>query len=155
MYTVTNNADKMASTLYKGEKPMEVLWGAWAQRVNFDEEQHTVDIIGVYDEIWKYHKSDFPLNMDLQVILAYQANRAEFKHTYKLTLDFIDRFADNHLFLSTQKLIVYSGDEPFRWYETYMLRNIEIREPDYYELLVSIDRRFTQRIPLWVLMPGP
>jgi len=139
--------------LYSKAKPMDVLWGAWAKQVKLNERQGSIDIIGIYDTIHKEKKGDFPLVVDLQAILTYQANRAEFEETYQITFDFIDMYGVNKLFSLTRRMTVPSGDIPLRWYESYRFDNIEIREPDYYELLVSVDRQFKQRIPLWVIAP--
>ena len=133
---------------------MEVLWGAWVKQVKLDDSQRSIDIIGSYDLIYKKKKSDFPFITDLQVILAYHvANRTEVEQTYQITFDFADRFGVVHPFILTQEITVPSGDLPLRWYETYMFNNVQIREPEYHELQVLIERQFKQRIPLWVIAP--
>ena len=134
-------------------EPMEALWGAWTKQVVFRPKHGSIDITGIYDNIHKEKKNDFPFTVDLRVIIAFQADKAEIENTYKIKLDLIDRYAINHLFILQKEVTVFDGDVPIRWYESYYFENVEFREPDYYELLVSIDNQFKQRIPLWVTAP--
>lgn len=138
---------------YHEAKPMDVLWGAWAKQVKLDERQQSVDIIGIYDEIWKEKRSDFPFVVDLRAIICYQASLAESNKTFKLTLTIVDIeatpiFSEDEVFTIPQ-----IGDTPFRWFEEYELRNVEIREPHYYELSILINQQVKQIIPLWVIAP--
>ena len=130
---------------------MDVLWGAWAKQINHAND--SVDIMGIYDEIWKEKKSDFPFLVNLLLVLAYQADKSEIEQTYQVTLTMVDRFGIDILFSEVFPITVFQGDMPLRWYESYWLNNVEIREPDYYELNVLISRQFKQRIPLWILAP--
>jgi hypothetical protein len=132
---------------------MDVLWGAWIKQVNFDQWQRLADLIGIYDMIHKEKKSDFPFISDLHVILAYEASLAECTKSFKITLEIIDLDATHRIFELNGEITVPQGDMPLRWYEYYVLENVIIREPGYYELSVSIDGQSKQRVPLWVTAP--
>jgi len=132
---------------------MDVLWGAWIRQINLDQHQQLVDIIGIYHIIHKENKSDFPLITDLHVILAFEATLAECTKTFKITLEIIDLDATHRIFELNGEIVVPEGDMPLIWYEDYVLENVIIREPAYYELSVSIDNQFKQRVPLWVTAP--
>jgi len=135
---------------------MDVLWGTWVKQVNYNPNQDNgegIDIIGAYDTISKKVKNDFPFTIDLELILACQADQTEQEQTYHITLDFIDRFGINHLFVLTKSITIPSGDMPLRWYESYAFNDVLITEPDYYELQVLVARQFKQRIPLWIIAP--
>ena len=62
---------------------MDVLWGAWAKHIDLSE--NNVDIVGIYDVIWKHKRSDFPFIVDLRGIIAYQASLAEANKTFQRT----------------------------------------------------------------------
>jgi len=131
---------------------MDILWGAWVREIILNEKGQLADIIGIYDEIWKEKKGDFPFFTDLRVVLACQAEVAEFHQTFKATLNIIDLAGIS--ILSVEELIsINEGDSPFRWYVTYEFKDVEIPEPGYYELSILIEGQFKQRIPLWVITP--
>lgn len=134
-------------------KPTEVLWGAWVDFAGYDEETKSYDFEGIYDTISKKGKEDFPFIVDLKLVMQCQADVAEFNQEYVITLDFIGRYGIKHIFKVDRELPVYESDIPYRWYEYYEFNNILIPEPDYYELLISIEKQFEQRIPLWVVAP--
>jgi hypothetical protein len=133
---------------------MEVLWGAWIKQARFHRKQRAIDIVGIYDEIWKEGKSDFPFITDLQVILAFRVvDIVEVGQTYEITFDLRDKYGIEQLLSNIQKIIVPDGDFPLWWYDTFPLSNVLIREPGLYGLSISIERQFKQHIPLWVLAP--
>ncbi len=133
---------------------MEVLWGAWIKQAKFHKKQQAIDVVGIYDEIWKEGKSDFPFITDLQVILAFRVvDRVEVGQTYQIAFDLRDEYGIEQLFYDTQKIVVPDGDFPLWWYDIFPLRNMLIREPGLYGLSISIERQFKQHIPLWILAP--
>jgi hypothetical protein len=132
---------------------MDVLWGAWIKDAKYNDENRTFDFTGIYDQIWKDKKSDFPFVINLMAVLNIEASIVEFNKTYQITLEIIDLDAHHRLYTSTENLIVESGDTPFRWYDLYLFENIEFKEPGYYELSISINQQFKQRIPLWIIAP--
>jgi hypothetical protein len=132
---------------------MEVLWGAWAKNVRFNEQQRSTDIEGIYEQIFKDKRSDFPFIVDLLAVLHFEASIAEQDRTYQVALEIIDLDATTRILTDTEEIVVPKGDSPLRWYETFEIKNVEIQEPGYYELSILIDRQFKQRIPLWVLAP--
>jgi hypothetical protein len=137
----------------RGEKIMDVLWGAWAKQVRLDERQDSVDIIGIYENIWKSKRSDFPFAIDLRAVVAYQANFAESNKTYQRTLTIMDVDATPIFTEDAVMTIPPVGDTPYRWYEEYEFRGVFIKEPAYYQLSVLINQEEKQVIPLWVIAP--
>jgi hypothetical protein len=137
----------------KGKKRMDVLWGAWAKQIRLEEKQDSVDIIGIYENIWKPQRSDFPLTIDLQAIVAYQAYPSESNKIFKLTLTIVD--IDASPIFSQDEVLTLSEviDTPYRWFEKYEFRNVVIKEPHYYELSILINQEQKQVIPLWVIAP--
>jgi len=131
---------------------MDILWGAWATEVIRDAERQIKDIIGIYDEIWKERKADFPFRTDLLAVWACQAEVAEFGRTHQITLNIID-VAGNSLCSVNDQLTVGRGDTPYRWYETSEFPSVEIEEPGYYELSILVDKQVRHCIPLWVIAP--
>ena len=133
---------------------MEVSWGAWVKQVRFNEKQQSIDILGIYQEIWRESKGDFPLITDLHLVLAFHVtNNTELGQTYEMTLDLGDPFGVYHPFKVTHQITVPEGDLPMRWYEPYTFHNVLIREPDLYYLNVSLERQFKLSIPLWIIAP--
>lgn len=133
---------------------MDVLWGAWVRQVVFDEQHRTTDILGIYDEIWKRRKSDFPFSVNLNVILSYQAYPSEYEKTKEVSFSMHDIDA-SELFSYSFMLQVPAlyGDSKIRWYESYDLSNIVIKEPGYYELGILVNGEEKQNIPLRVIAP--
>lgn len=143
----------------KATKPkewrMQVMWGAWVKKAIIRRKHpFTVDIQGIYEQIWKHEKADFPFSVDLTLLLVYQiTNRAEFGQVYKLALDFRDKYGIDCLFRSIQPMQLPEGDLPVRWYETYAINNVVIKQPDDYAMNIYINQEFKQLIPLWVIAP--
>jgi hypothetical protein len=136
-------------------KPMEILWGAWIKGLKQNSrELNAFDIIGIYSDIHKEGKTDFPFVVDLQVVLAYRVRDvAEFGQIYQLTFDFRDKNGVKQIFKMNDQIIAYEGDIPVELYETYCFRNVEIKDPDFYRLNIYLDRRFTFFIPLRITAP--
>jgi len=128
-------------------KPMEVLWGAWVREAIYHDEQDTWDFIGIYDYIRKHKRSDFPLTVNLQAVIAYQASVSESKRKFQLVLEILD--LDKPIFSIIEDLkLVEFADPSIRWYETYKVENVIIREPGEYYLYILIDNQEKHRIPL-------
>ena len=138
--------------VYHKEKPMDVLWGAWVKGIRLA--RNSVDIVGIYDEIGKGGKSDFPFKANLKVVLAYQAYPSEFGRTFKVTLNLID-LDGRPLYDFTTRCLAPTliGESKIRWYESYELKGVVIRDVGYYELGVLVNGEQKQNVPLWVLAP--
>lgn len=131
-------------------KTMEVLWGAWAKRVDLDENE--INVIGIYDVIYKQKRSDFPFTVDLLGVIVYQSSIAEVDKIYSRELTIMG--LDAPMFSEEDQLTVpIVGDPPYRWYEEFELHNVEIREPGNYQLSVLINGEEKQIIPLWIVAP--
>lgn len=150
---IATNADTIAGRqLPRGRrKPVDVLWGAWVEDVKFAE--NSLDIKGIYENVWRKRRSDFPLILDLIAVVAYQAERSESHKTFKRTLQIID--IDGSLIFEINKRITLPEiiDTPYRWYEKHELPFVTIKEPHYYELSILINNEQKQVVPLWVLAP--
>ena len=148
------NIDTMTKTLLvHREEQMDVLWGAWVKQIEFDEWNQPESITGIYDTIWKEKKSDFPFITDLHVVLAYEAAMSESDKIFKVTLEIIDLDATNRIFLTEDNIVIPKGDIPLRWYKDYIFEGVIVREPNYYELSISIEQQYKQHIPLWIIAP--
>jgi len=135
----------------KNKKKMDVLWGAWVKEVNHT--QNCIDIIGIYDDIWKTKRGDFPFTVDLKALVAYQANSTESDKTFHRTLTIMDIDA-RPIFSDDSVMIIPTVlDTPYRWYEEYVLKGVVIKEPAYYQLSILINQEEKQVIPLRVLAP--
>lgn len=130
---------------------MDVLWGAWVEDVNFA--RNSLDIQGIYENVWRKRRSDFPLILDLTAVVAYQAEGSESHKTLKRTLQIID--VDGSLIFEINSDITLPEiiDTPYRWYERHVFPFVVIKEPHYYELSILINQEQKQVIPLWVLAP--
>lgn len=146
------NADTMEGKLLTRirKRPMDVLWGAWIKQARITRDY--TDIIGIYDTIWKKKRSDFPLSVDLRVIVAYEASQVESEREFPLTLEIMDVDATPLLRYDTT-VTPQVGDTPHRWYEEYEFKGVVIKEPAYYQLSILINQEEKQRIPLWVIAP--
>jgi len=131
---------------------MDVLWGAWARQVILA--RNSLDIMGIYDEIWKKGRSDFPFEVDLNLILSYQAYPSEFEKTKEITMSMLDIDASELLSYSFDlEVPAMYGESKIRWYEDYELTKVKIKEPGYYELGILINGEQKQNVPLWVIAP--
>ena len=140
-------------TSHKREKPMDVLWGAWIEDFNVNED-NSLDITGIYDEIYKKKKADYPFTIDLQVVVAYRVtDPSERGHIYNLTFDFRDQYGAIHIFEMNDQIIVPEDDIPHTFYESYEFKDIEIKEPDLYMLAILLDKHIKLPIPLWIVSP--
>ena len=52
-----------------------------------------------------------------------------------------------------QLIVPLIGDPPYRWYQEFELHNVEIMEPDFYQLSILINGEEKQVIPLYVVAP--
>lgn len=145
--------DKMAAiTPIKRETiTMEVLWGAWATEISDNPTvPNCFDVIGIYDQIYKLHRKDYPFSLDLTAIMSFEASQAEANKRFKINLEMID-LDGTVIFSYLDYVDVPKCDIPNRWYEDYKLSNVIFREPGYYELSILIDNQQKQRIPLWII----
>ena len=125
---------------------MDVLWGAWCKTVTWNKD-YSLDIVGIYEDIMLEGRADFPHKTNLNVIISYQAQRAEQGRAIKQTLIIRD-LDGSSIFEQDWMLSIPQGDTPLRWYETYDLENITFKEPGYYELTVLVNGDAKQIIPL-------
>ncbi len=144
------NTTTITSEIPKGRiRPMDVLWGAWVKNVKIDQRQQSIDIIGIYDEIRRGGRSDFPFTIDLLAIVAYEASLSEANKTFQLTLEILD--LDKPIFSITEDLILPNFlDAKIRWYQDYYIENVVIREPSDYLLYILVNGQEKQTIPLHV-----
>lgn len=134
---------------------MQVLWGAWARDVQYNGREsigHSIDIIGIHDNIYYGSYSAFPIVVNLKAVVSYQAEQSEFNRTINQTLEILD-LDGSAIFSQDWQLPIHEGDSPFRWYEVYDLQNIRFREPGQYELYILVNGEQRYSIPLWIITP--
>ena len=131
---------------------MDVLWGAWIKQLDYDEGLHYINIIGIYDIIDKWRKSDYPFTTDLKVVLACQGYPSEYGHQKEISLVMWDIDA-TELYSQSFSLEVPTlfGESKVRWYETYELSGIVFGAPGYYELGILVNGEEKQNIPLQIM----
>ncbi len=132
---------------------MDVLWGAWAKEVHYDEHGNLTDIIGIYDTIYRGSKSEFPVILDLCVVLACEAYNEENDQVFALTLEMVDTDTISRLVRTTRDIKVPHNGDPIRWYETATFDAITIRVPSRYYLSASVERQLKHRVPLDIVAP--
>jgi hypothetical protein len=136
------------------EKRMEVLWAAWVKDVHFTEEQYyPIDIIGIYEDIWREGRKDFPFVVSLQVIIAFQSYLSESNREFTMTLEMVGMAGQAIFSEEWQLTMPETADALIQWYENYKFDNVKIEEPGYYQLSILINGEVKRIAPLHVIAP--
>lgn len=134
-------------------KLMDVLWGAWIKQLTYVPESRSINIEGIYEDIYKQSIKDYPFTINLRAVIAYRAFRAESGQTYDVELKLLDVDGSDIISLRSAIDIPEVDYTEQRWYEDYELDNVEIEEPGYYELSICINKEIKKVVPLWVVTP--
>ena len=130
---------------------MEVLWGAWVKHTELGRRGQDIDVIGIYDEIWRKNKTDYPFSIDLQVIIAFQSYLSESNREFTMTLEVVN--ASGQIIYTRDELLCMPEtlDATVQWYESYKLDGIRINEPGEYQLSILINGEVKRIVPLHVI----